>query len=240
MKKRKAIILAAGIGSRLRPLTENMPKCMVEVNNESLIHRIVKQLINNERVEEVIILCGYKADILVKHVSELGLDNIKFINNEVFDTTNNMYSLSLALNCYDGDAIIINADCIYDDLIVKSVCEVDASTIFIDKSRNSEESMKVKVVNDIMVEMSKAIPLDVSFSSIDIYYFVKEDLAKLKGIITAYIAGSQLNLWTEYAINDLLQLHPGLISFKDIAQNKWYEIDDLNDLTLASDLFLNS
>ena len=89
----KALILAAGLGSRLRPLTDEVPKCMVKVNGVSIIDKQIQNLKENG-VNELFVVTGYKGDILEKHIIEKynALD-IKILHNDVYDRTNNMYSL---------------------------------------------------------------------------------------------------------------------------------------------------
>lgn len=237
MLRRKAIILAAGIGSRLRPLTDNYPKCMVVVNHESLIHRIIKQLNSFPNIDEIIVIAGYKSDLLTGHLRELGFHNVTVIENEVYDRTNNMYSLNLALNYSLTNSIVINADCIYNDVIVEFISNCEKSTILIDSLHKNIESMKVKVENDLIVDMSKSLDIQESFSSIDMYYFESSHLRQLKDIIVNYLSLGESNLWTEVAIRDFVKNYPGIIGFFDIKGLKWYEIDDLEDLKAANLMF---
>ena len=107
----KAIILAAGIGSRLRPLTNNIPKCLVEVNNKSIIEYQIDAYLE-AKVEEIIIITGYLSKHLVEFIQKkYKSENIKFIENKNYNDTNNMYSLYLAKDyLLDKNFILSNAD----------------------------------------------------------------------------------------------------------------------------------
>ena len=107
----KALILAAGLGSRLRPLTDEVPKCMVKVNGVSIIDKQIQNLKENG-VNELFVVTGYKGDILEKHIIEKynALD-IKILHNDVYDRTNNMYSLNMAKDyLYGEEFIMMNSD----------------------------------------------------------------------------------------------------------------------------------
>jgi choline kinase len=237
MFKRNAIILAAGIGSRLRPLTDNFPKCMVKVNNQTLISRLISQLNSLKSIDQIIVVAGYKYDILIEHIENLGFENIMYVKNEFYNSTNNMFSLNLAFKHSMCDSIVINADCIYEDSIINKLEYINNSVILFDSTHRNLESMKIQIHEDIIIDMSKNIELNHSFSSIDLYYFKKEHLDILKTIICKYLNHGDNNLWSEVAIKDLIQSQLGLIGHLDIKGQKWYEIDDLSDLNSANKLF---
>ena len=92
----KAVILAAGIGSRLRPLTDNVPKCMVEVNGIKIIEKQIKSLLNNG-IKEIAVVTGYQHEILNKYLNE-NFPFIEIIDNKEYLKTNNMYSMFLTKN----------------------------------------------------------------------------------------------------------------------------------------------
>ena len=93
----KAIILAAGIASRLRPLTNDRPKCLLKIGDRSLLERTIDALLENN-IREIIIVTGYLHDMLETFVqTRYPSLNVKFIHNELYSSTNNIYSLWLAL-----------------------------------------------------------------------------------------------------------------------------------------------
>ena len=89
----QAIILAAGMGKRLKELTQNNTKCMVKVNGETLIERLLQQL-DKVNLSRVIIVVGYKGQKLIEYINTLGITTpITFVDNPIYDKTNNIYSL---------------------------------------------------------------------------------------------------------------------------------------------------
>jgi L-glutamine-phosphate cytidylyltransferase len=236
----KVIILAAGIGSRLSPITNNIPKCMVEINNCSIIRRLINQLSQHIPTKNITIIGGYKFKILKDHLKDL---EVELIINKKFLETNNMYSLSMGLqNIVDKNLknlIIINADCIYENEVIEKAAHCyETSVIMVDTSIFNEESMKIRASEGLVKEISKNIPKPEAYAtSIDLYNINLKDLRVLKDIIHSYIEDQELNLWSEVALNDLCDKKE--IGFLDIGGKRWYEIDNLQDLEKANKLFEN-
>lgn len=241
--KKDIIILAAGIGSRLRPLTDKVPKTMVRVNGEAIIERLLKQIDAIDNVDiNIKIASGYKSEILKNFVNELGLSvNIEFVENHDYDTTNNMYSLHMVLSALeeDNDIVIINADCFYDNSIVEQIIASTGNYIAIDKGIFNEESMKVKTNNSKkVIGMSKTLEEGSEvYVSIDIYAFDKTCRNRIFQISSEIISNGELNSWTEVAINLLAQEENSNIKCLNITGKRWMEIDNHMDLKNAENIF---
>ena len=138
----QAIILAAGLGTRLRPITDDVPKSMVSVNG---IHIIEKQIDNLHKacVKDIVVVGGYKADVLKKHLERY--NGITFVENSRYAETNNWYSLYLALNHTEGSGfLLMNAEVYFDANIIAGLLEKDKegnSLIASDSCWYLEESM---------------------------------------------------------------------------------------------------
>ncbi len=229
------IILAAGIGSRLRPLTEKVPKCCIQINNLSIINNLLSQIRQNFLSRKIVIVTGYKNEVLESHVDNTASD-ITFVHNKKFNTTNNMFSAYLGLQNIDFniDTVIVNADCIYSDQIFLLLSDLKESSVLVDRSFFDEESMKVKLSDDHIVSMSKKLQKSPDTAvSIDLYFFKKRELVTLSDIFLSYISKSQLNEWTEVGINDMVVKNRKRIKFKDINGLQWNEIDTQDDLNNA-------
>jgi choline kinase len=231
------IILAAGIGSRLKPITDDIPKCMVPVNNVPLIHRIVSQLRKHSEVRSINIVLGYKSENVKECLKDL---NINFILNPDFGSTNNMYSFYLAVkNIHNlDDVIIVNADCIYEDEIIEIAINSNNSCIMADEYYFNDESMKIEIENGFVKGISKSYSkTNSTFTSIDFYKLKNDSINLLFHIVNEIIESGDLNCWTEVGI-DLLVKHK-LVKPLFIGKYKWFEIDNYDDLKLASKLFTN-
>ena len=170
----KAVILAAGMASRLRPLTEHTPKCLLKVGERSLLQRSIDALKNNGILDYVIVT-GYLHEMIKTFVAEeYGSSiNVTFIQNEVFDSTNNIYSLWLARPEAEGEEILLlDSDLLYDPEIIARVLADDAKNVLtLIRHDLGEEEMKVVLdkKNGTITEISKTCnPLDAAGESLGI------------------------------------------------------------------------
>lgn len=112
----QAIILAAGMGKRLKELTANNTKCMVKVNGVTLIERMLRQL-DALKLDRIVIVVGYEGEKLTQYVNALSIATpVVFVDNPVYDKTNNIYSLSLAKEfLLQDDTLLLESDLIFED-----------------------------------------------------------------------------------------------------------------------------
>ena len=116
----KAVILAAGLGTRLRPITDNVPKCMVPVNGIRIIDKQIDNLLQNG-ITELFVVDGYKADILSAHLKEI-YPQVHIVSNPRYAETNNMYSLFLTSSFVKGEEfLLMNADVYFDTNIIQGM-----------------------------------------------------------------------------------------------------------------------
>lgn len=238
-----AVILAAGIGSRLRPLTLEKPKCMVRAAGRPILDY---QLTAYEKAgfERVYIIGGFRIDALRSWLAlrPTRMD-IELIENRDFDTTNNMYSLSLIGDKLKGQSFYLsNGDVVFDHKIVETVVSApkDASCIAVDRSCFNDESMKVVLDGSKRLNgLSKKYGREESYAvSIDLYRFSTQASQQLFEKIDTLVTGKQERFhWTEVAIDELLKAGKHDFQPVDIAPNPWVEVDNLEDLALADGLF---
>ena len=169
----KAIILAAGTASRLRPLTEHTPKSLLNIGERPLLQRSMDALIQNG-VKDFVIVTGYLHEQIEQFVSKTYGEsiNVSFIHNSVYDSTNNIYSLWLARpEAEDEDFLLLDSDLLYDPRIVTKVLESDADNVLtLIQHELGEEEMKVVVgENGAIKEISKTCnPADAAGESLGI------------------------------------------------------------------------
>lgn len=234
----KAIILAAGIGSRLRPLTLEKPKCMVKVNGLPLLEHQIKNYIQaGLKKDSIYVVVGYQSQI-IKDFLDKKYKGINIVENKDFLSTNNMYSLYLALNKVKMDdqevLFINNGDCIYNPNIISSLTiDKYSNLIACDKGSYIPESMKIRVNGEKVVDISKDIFERSAFGvSIDLYKMGFSAVQKLKKIIEGYIyTKKDRTLWTEVSLKDLFKYE--IFKPHNIKGKTWVEIDNLDDLALA-------
>lgn len=232
----KALILAAGLGSRLAPITDNCPKSLVPVNGKPILMKQIENLYENG-ITDITIVSGYKAEILESKVKEL-YPEINIINSVDYATTNNMYSAYMAKEALaDSDFLMMNADVFYDASVITALLKFDApNAIVTDIGYYLEESMKVVEENGRLVKISKAITeAEALGASIDVYKFSKEGGEAFFNKCAEYIEERQeLKMWSEVALNDILSD----VEFKACPLvGRWLEIDNHDDLHAAEKLF---
>lgn len=242
----QAIILAAGMGKRLGELTQGNTKCMVKVNGIPLIDRMLTQL-SKLALSRVIIVIGYKGENLKNYVGNeyKGL-KIEYINNPVYDTTNNIYSLSLAKEeLQKEDTLLIESDLIFDDalfpMIINNPCPnlalvakyetwMDGTMVSIDADCN--------IVNFVPKQAFRYEDVDVYYKTVNIYKFSREFSSnEYVPFLDAYSKVMGNNEYYEQVLRVLTLLHSSTLKALPIHDEKWYEIDDVQDLDIASTIF---
>ena len=113
----QAVILAAGRGKRLKPFTESLPKSLIKVNNTTILDRQIEILFHNG-IEEIILVTGYKSDLIENHFHKKNKKNVKIVFNEKFDEFETLYSLWLAKKYIKSDFILLYGDLIFDEKII--------------------------------------------------------------------------------------------------------------------------
>lgn len=236
----KAVILAAGIGSRLRPLTDKKPKALVEVNRRPILAYVIEALKSN-KVDEIIICTGYLEKLIVNYCrTNYPTLKFTFVNNKEFDLTNNMFTLFLAKEFLNEEFLLINGDVIIEPEIVQGILNQSGSSVAVDVGIYNEESMKITVDNkNIITGISKKITEKKSYgTSIDLYKIDKKDINLIKSEMDKIILNKgDRNQWTEVMLDNLFSNKKICARPYDINKAKWFEIDDFNDLAKAEILF---
>lgn len=232
----KALILAAGFGSRLAPITDNCPKSLVPVNGKPILIKQIENLLENG-ITDITVVSGYKAEILEGAVKEK-YPEIKIINSVDYATTNNMYSAYLGKETFYGENfLMMNADVFYDASVVKALLACPAeNAIVTDIGTYIEESMKVIEKDGRLTEIAKTITAEDALGcSIDVYKFSPEGGKAFFDKCAEYIEDmKELKKWSEVALNDIL----GDVVFKACPlEGRWLEIDNHDDLAAAEKLF---
>ena len=243
----QAVILAAGMGRRLGELTKGNTKCMVEVNGVTLIDRLLGQLSKLD-LKRVVIVVGYEGEKLVNYIGDRFSDKfeIVFINNPIYDKTNNIYSLALARECLvEDDTILLESDLIFDDrmfslildnpypnlaLVAKYQTWMDGTMVRIDEDCN--------IINFITKKAFKYSDVDQYYKTVNIYKFSKEFMVnKYLPFLDAYCSSLGNNEYYEQVLRVICMLENAELKALPITNEKWYEIDDVQDLDIAEALF---
>ena len=232
----KALILAAGYGTRLAPVTDALPKCLVPVNGKAILLKQLENLYDNG-ISDITVIAGYRANMVEAAVHDRFRD-VSIIHSERYMETNNMFSAYLAREAMAGDAfLMMNGDVFMDASVIGALMDFHApNAIVTDIGFYLEESMKVVEKDGRLWRISKDIPAEEALgASIDVYKFSAEAGEAFFKKCAEYIeAQGELRLWSEAALNDILPEVP----FAACPLNgRWYEIDNSEDLAAAERIF---
>jgi len=243
----QAIILAAGMGKRLKTLTADNTKCMVEVNGVSLIERVLSQL-DELGLNRIVIVDGYQSQKLRSYVATLNVKTpIEWRLNPFFDKTNNIYSLSLAIgDLEEDDTILLESDIIFEDGVLRDLMDDPRPTLaLVDKYESWMDGTVVKVdENDDIVAFvpgKKFEYADIAeyYKTVNIYKFSRRfSITHYIPFLEAYVKALGNNEYYEQVLRVIMHLDDSELKAKRLTGQLWYEIDDLQDLDIAESMFV--
>lgn len=242
----QAIILAAGMGRRLKELTQNNTKCMVKVNGVTLIERLLSQLEKYE-LSRIVIVVGYEGQKLVDYIATLGIKTpIQYVENPIYNKTNNIYSLALAKDYLcEQDTLLFESDLIFEDAVIDAiVSDPRPSLALVDKYESWMDGTCV-TLNE-QDEITSFVPgkhfdfkrIDEYYKTVNIYKFDK-DFSRTHYVpfLDAYSKAMGNNEYYEQVLRIITMLDDPEIKAKRLSGEKWYEIDDIQDLDIATSMF---
>ena len=243
----QAIILAAGMGKRLGELTKNNTKCMVEVDGVRLIERALR-ILDRKNLNRIILVVGYQHENLMAFVNSLGIQTqIGFIINEVYDKSNNIFSLSLAKEqMIEDDTLLLESDLIFEERLIDMLLEdkrdslalvdkfeswMDGTCIVVDQDDNITDFIPGKLLQYREKEQY--------YKTVNIYKF-GADFSKNVYVpfLETYANVMGNNEYYEAVIKLILLLDKNTMKAKRLQGELWYEIDDIQDLDIAQTLFI--
>jgi len=222
-----AIYLAAGEGKRLAPLTDELPKALIEVGGITLAERTLRSL-RAAGVERVLAITGHEKRAL----EELGdlIDELRF--NPRYNRANNIYSLWTASDVVTRGCYIVNCDVLFEQAIADRLVSVEGSAVLCGGDHGvDEESMKVVSSNGRVEVLSKQAPIDSNPEYIGLTRVDPADGPRLAEILEGHVGRGDVDVYYEDALQQLAASVPvGLVSVDGLA---WIEIDDHDDLARA-------
>lgn len=242
----QAIILAAGMGKRLKDLTKDNTKCMVKVNGVTLIERMLHQL-EKHHLSRIVIVVGYEGQKLIDFIATLGIQTpIVYVNNPIYDKTNNIYSLFLAKEFLRGeDTLLLESDLIFEDSVLDELVNDPRETLaLVDKYESWMDGTCLKVTDDDKIR--QFIPgkkfnfkeTDGCYKTVNIYKFSRHFSENLYvPFLDAYSKALGNNEYYEQVLRVIMILDEPEIRAKRLNNKRWYEIDDIQDLDIAESIF---
>lgn len=246
----KMIVLAAGKGSRLRPLTENRPKPLVElVDGKSILERQVDFMSDIDEIDEMVIVAGYRAEMIEEKIDEMGYsDFVELVYNPFYDESDNFHSFWLGLMNVEGDFAVTNGDNLFNRSLLEDVFsgeEEEGIYLTIDrKNEYTSDDMKVSMNNGRVTEVSKEIPADdISAESIGLGKVIGDKNVQLAKLIVQDLIRqdeTKGKYWLEL-YNELLRREEE-VDTVEVDEDEWFEMDthadkEIIDTAITSEEF---
>lgn len=239
----KLVILVAGVGSRLRPLTDDRPKCLVEVNGQTILGRFLEQAAATGAFQEVVLLTGYLREQVQAFVDEWSAAGnalpVRLVHNERYDETNNGYTLLCAQEFLRDGFVLTDGDLLLDGEILRRVAAHESSHLAVDmQMKLDEEAMKfVLDENGFVTELSKEISVERGRGeSIGLCKITAADAGRVIDHLALLVEKGELNEYYERAFQEMIREGWNLRAV-DIGDLRWVEVDDHKDLARAQQAF---
>ncbi len=242
----QAVILAAGMGKRLKELTQNNTKCMVKVNGVTLVERVLR-ILDRKGLSRIVIVDGYKRENLEAFIDTLGIKTpIQYIRNDIYDKTNNIYSLLMAKEYIENeDTLLLESDLIFEESVIDALLDDERKTLALVDHYASWMDGTCTVIDedDRIIDFIPGKYLHFEdkekyYKTVNIYKFAKDFSEKVYiPFLEAYLKAMGVNEYYESVIKLIALLEGTGIRVKRLSGEKWYEIDDEQDLDIACTLF---
>lgn len=242
----QAIILAAGMGKRLKELTSNATKCMVEVNGVTMIERTLSQL-DALNLERIVVVVGYEGQKLMEYIGTLDIQTpVEYVNNDVYYKTNNIYSLYLAKDyLLEDDTLLLESDIIFESAVLQRLLDnpypslalvakyeswMDGTVVTLDEEDN--------IVGFLGKKDFKFSDISNYYKTVNIYKFGKEfSNSHYVPFLEAYSKALGNNEYYEQVLKVITLLDKPEIKAERLENEAWYEVDDVQDLDIAESIF---
>lgn len=243
----QAIILAAGMGKRLKDLTSEATKCMVKVNGVAMIDRMMGHL-DKLGLSRIIVVVGYEGQKLMDYIDALGISTpVVYVDNDVYNKTNNIYSLYLAKDyLLQDDTLLLESDLVFEEAVLhKLINHPYPSLVLVDKFESWMDGTVVTLDEQDNIKSFVAKrefdfnKIDEYYKTVNIYKFSKE-FSELYYVpfLEIYCKALGTNEYYEQVLKVITFLEDPHIKAVKLEGEKWYEIDDVQDLDIAETIFL--
>jgi len=245
----QALILAAGTGSRLGKYTQDNTKCMLEINGNTLIMQALEKL-NNVRITKLILVVGYKKENLIKHVGNRYKNIIiEYVENPIYNKTNNIYSLYLAKDkLVEDDTILLESDLIFDEKIIRDLIDDSRPSLaVVDKYKSWMDGTAVSLDEEDSIlgfydkKAFRFQDVENYYKTVNIYKFSKNFSSKVYiPFLEAYSKAMGDNEYYESVLKVVVMLEKQELKALRLQGEKWYEIDDVQDKANAEIIFAST
>ena len=234
-----ALLLAAGTGSRLFPLTKSSPKCLTLVNDKSILERLVTNL-KSQGFKRLVIVTGHENECITDYLGDKSGDiSIEYVHSPLYKTTNNIYSLWMARNIINEPFVLFESDLVMnstllDDMVYPDRMAValmqpwlDGTTVSLDKAKNVTKFQKGTTESYS----------DIRYKTVNIYSFSLPSWQAIVKRLNQYIEAGSVNCYYETVFSEMVDNKSLTFESVSFDHEPWYEIDNMKDLAKAEILF---
>jgi len=234
-----ALLLAAGIGSRLFPLTQNSPKCLTLVNDKSILERLINNL-KNQGFKRLVIVTGHQNESIMDYLGEKSGDIcIEYVYSPLYKTTNNIYSLWMARNIINEPFVLFESDLVLNSSLLDDMVYPDRMAVALMQPWLNGTTISVNKAN-MVTEFHQGTTdsySDIRYKTVNIYSFSLLSWQAIVKRLNHYITEGIVNCYYETVFAEMIDNKS--LAFKSVSfdHKPWYEIDTTQDLAKAELLF---
>jgi choline kinase len=234
-----ALLLAAGTGSRLFPLTQNSPKCLTLVNDKSILERLINNL-KNQGFKRLVIVTGHKKECIMDYLGEKSGDiYIEYVNSPLYKTTNNIYSLWMARNIINEPFVLFESDLVLNSTLLDDMVYPDRMAVALMQPWLNGTTVSVNNTNRV-TKFHKGTTdsySDIRYKTVNIYSFSLLSWQAIVKQLNKYITEGNVNCYYETVFAEMIDNRSLAFESVSFDHKPWYEIDTIKDLAKAELLF---
>jgi choline kinase len=239
-----ALLLAAGIGHRLQPLTDNMPKCLTKVNDKEILAHLIYslQLYNFRRL---IVVVGYLEQSIRKFLDKIaGSITVEYIVSPKYRTTNNIYSLWMARNKIQSPFLLFESDLVFAPSLLKNMLYPGRIAVshILPWMNGTTITTDLDIPHNVTafnLNSLSAKTHEMTYKTVNIYSFSRQTWKRVAKRLDHFISAGRINDYYETVFAEMIA--DGSLNFQSVlfAKERWYEIDTVEDLHACERMFLN-
>lgn len=234
-----ALLLAAGRGSRLFPITQNAPKCLTLVNDKSILARLVTNL-KSQGFKRLVIVTGYEQNCIIDYLgSKSGDIDIEYVHSPLYKTTNNIYSLWMARNIINEPFVLFESDLVLNSTLLDDMVYPDRMAVAIMQPWLNGTTVSIDETN-MVTQFQKGTNetySDTRYKTVNIYSFSLQSWQAIIKRLNQYIEVGKVNCYYETVFSEMVDNKSLAFDSVSFDHEPWYEIDTVKDLAKAELLF---
>ncbi|MCD4674551.1 MAG: phosphocholine cytidylyltransferase family protein [Desulfobacula sp.] len=234
-----ALLLAAGTGSRLFPLTQKSPKCLTLVNETSILERLIKSL-NQHGFKRLVVVTGHLEDCIRDFLkTRAGNMKIEYVFSPLYKTTNNIYSLWMARKIINEPFMLIESDLIFEPSLLTEMLYPDRIAIARMKPWLNGSTVTLNQSNEVDAFYTDAIngSNEIRYKTVNIYSLSVSSWYQVIEKLNQYILAGRVNDYYEAVFQQMVVEKSLFLQAVHFDHQPWYEVDTIEDLAFAEKLF---